>query len=68
MRLEPVRDPEGDIIAEREQADRALERADAPELHLDVHPIEPCRECGYPVRELWMGEWRCPCDAWSQVA
>lgn len=63
---EPVRDPDGDLVATQERADRAAERADSPELYLG--PLKVCDECGYPAREVETGRWICPCDGWGAAA
>lgn len=46
--------------AERELADRALERADSPQIHLG--PLDPCPDCGALARETSPGHWRCACE------
>lgn len=61
-RLEPIRDPDGDIVVAQEQRDRALERADSPSLHLG--PLKTCPDCGYPAREVSPCHWSCACDGW----
>lgn len=66
MRREPISDPEGDRILGQEAADRDLQRSDSPRIHLG--PLEPCRECGYPAREVSPGHWTCPCDGWQVAA
>ena len=57
-------DPEDFEAVERQ--DRAQERADSPRLWLG--PQEPCRDCGYIVREVEPGRWICPCNEWSRAA
>lgn len=62
MRLEPIRDRAGDIVAERESRERLLERGDSPLTHLDIGPQNPCSECGHVARETEPGRWLCRCD------
>lgn len=58
MRLEPIMDPEGDRILERERIDRDLEKASHPSTW---DPPRPCPLCKVTPK-LWRGMYVCPCD------
>jgi hypothetical protein len=59
VRLEPIYDPDGDLIEAQERRDRQLEKAS---IVIERGPIDRCRECGCLPTELMRGHWACACD------